>query len=98
MTRSMMLCATQASPDANNTNGELMTRYLTRLVAYLVCAALGACSAFELPSKKIEYKSAGKLPPLDVPPDLTRPTGDDRFVVPDTARGAATFSEYQRDR
>ena len=62
-------------------------------------AALAGCGSIELPSKKIEYKSAGKLPPLDVPPDLTRPSGDERFVVPDGgARGAATYSAYQRDR
>jgi outer membrane protein assembly factor BamC len=56
------------------------------------------CGGFELPSKKIDYKSSGKLQPLDVPPDLVRPAADDRFVVPDSARGAATFSEYQRGR
>jgi outer membrane protein assembly factor BamC len=69
------------------------------IVCFAAAAALAACSTFELPTKKIEYKSAGKLPPLDVPPDLTRPTGDERFVVPDAgARGAATYSAYQRDR
>lgn len=69
-----------------------------RGVACLVaCVALAACSGFEIPTKKVEYKSAGRLPPLDVPPDLVRPTGDDRFVVPES-RGAATFSEYQRER
>jgi outer membrane protein assembly factor BamC len=71
-------------------------------IAYLAAAAaLAACGTIELPTKKIEYKSAGKaqLPQLDVPPDLTRPTGDDRFVVPDAgARGSATYSAYQRDR
>ena len=67
-------------------------------VCLAAVAALAACSGFELPSKKVEYKSSGRLPPLDVPPDLTRPTGDDRFVVPDSTRGAATFSEYQRGR
>ena len=70
----------------------------------IICAALSiilaACSSFEIPTKKIEYKSAGKLPPLDVPPDLTRPSADERFIVPDVATrgGAATFSAYQRDR
>ena len=39
-----------------------------------------------------------KLPPLDVPPDLTRPSADDRFVVPESRGGAATFSAYQKDR
>jgi outer membrane protein assembly factor BamC len=77
-----------------------MTQYWTRAAACLVlCLELAACSGgIQLPSKKVDYKSAGKLPSLEVPPDLTRPNGDDRFVVPDNARGAATYSEYQRER
>ncbi|MEA3152743.1 MAG: outer membrane protein assembly factor BamC [Betaproteobacteria bacterium] len=77
-----------------------MTRYSMRAVACLVvCFALAACGGnIQLPSKKVDYKSAGKLPSLEVPPDLTRPAGDDRFVVPDTSRGAATYSAYQRER
>ena len=68
-------------------------------LALLTAAGLTACGTIELPSKKIEYKSAGRLPPLDVPPDLTRPSGDERFVVPDVgARGSATYSEYRKDR
>lgn len=60
---------------------------------------LAACSTFEIPTKKIDYKSAGKLPPLEVPPDLTRPGADDRFTVPDVnPKGAATFSAYSRER
>ncbi|MBI2295859.1 MAG: outer membrane protein assembly factor BamC [Betaproteobacteria bacterium] len=48
---------------------------------------------------KVDYKSAGKLPPLEVPPDLTRPSADDRYVVPDiNPKGTATYSEYSRDR
>jgi outer membrane protein assembly factor BamC len=73
-----------------------------RILLLLAGVALAACSGFsgiELPTKKVEYKSAGRLPPLDVPPDLTRPQADERFLVPDIAtRGSATFSEYQRDR
>src|SRR5215218_1300261 len=77
-----------------------MTKLVLRALTITACAALAACSGFNLvlPSKKVEYKSAGKLPPLDVPPDLTRPAADDRFAVPDSQRGAATFSEYQRGR
>lgn len=49
-------------------------------------------------SKKIDYKSAGKLPPLEIPPDLTIPQTDDRFAVPDSGpSGSATFSAYSRD-
>ena len=76
-----------------------MSSVWLRILFLLAGVALAACSGFELPTKKIEYKSAGRLPPLDVPPDLTRPPSDERFVVPDVGtRGSATFSEYQRDR
>jgi outer membrane protein assembly factor BamC len=47
---------------------------------------------------QIEYKSAGKLPPLDVPPDLTAPAREGRYQAPDAARGAATLSDYQAGR
>jgi outer membrane protein assembly factor BamC len=65
-------------------------------------AALAACSglpSLRIESKRVDYKSAGRLPPLEVPPDLTRPTGEERFVVPDVnPRGTATYSEYNRER
>ena len=67
------------------------------------CIALGmllaACGTFEIPTKKIDYKSSGKLPPLEIPPDLTRPSADDRFAVPDiNPKGTATLSAYDKDR
>jgi outer membrane protein assembly factor BamC len=50
-------------------------------------------------SKKIDYKSTGKLPTLEVPPDLTKPSRDDRYAVPDTApKGGATYSAYANER
>jgi outer membrane protein assembly factor BamC len=52
-------------------------------------------------SKKIDYKSASnaQVPALEVPPDLTSPARDDRFVVPDTGgRGSATYSAYSGER
>jgi len=61
--------------------------------------ALGACSSFEIPSKKVDYKSSTKLPQLDIPPDLARPGTDDRFVVPDTnPKGTATLSDFNKER
>lgn len=61
---------------------------------------LSACSGNILPeSKKIEYKSSGKLPTLEVPPDLTQPTRDDRYAVPDVSpKGSATYSAYAGER
>ncbi len=50
-------------------------------------------------SRKIDYKSARQVSPLEIPPDLTAPTRDDRFAVPDVSpRGVATFSAYAADR
>jgi outer membrane protein assembly factor BamC len=63
---------------------------------------LAACSSLpkvEIETKKVDYKSAGKLPPLEIPPDLTRPSADDRFVVPDVnPKSTATYSDYNRER
>lgn len=60
---------------------------------------LGACSSLGIESKKIEYKSAGKAPTLETPPDLVAPARDDRFAVPDVGgKGSATFSAYANER
>ncbi len=66
-----------------------------RLVAGgLLLALLAGCSSSLLQGKKIDYRSAGEAPGLEVPPDLTRPGADDRFSVPDVNRGGtATASE-----
>lgn len=61
--------------------------------------ALAGCSGSLVESKKIDYKSARQLPPLEIPPDLTAPTRDDRYAVPDVSpRGVATYSAYTNDR
>jgi len=61
--------------------------------------ALAGCSGGLLESKRIDYKSARQVAPLEIPPDLTAPTRDDRFAVPDVApRGVATYSAYAADR
>ena len=65
-----------------------------------VALALGGCSTATdiLEGKKVDYKSAGSLPPLEVPPDLTTPTRDNRYIVPETGKSSATLSGYQADR
>jgi outer membrane protein assembly factor BamC len=71
---------------------------LVLAVSVLTLAACGSLPKLE--GDRIDYKSAGgKLPPLEVPPDLTRPGTDERFAVPDiNTRGQATASDYNRDR
>jgi outer membrane protein assembly factor BamC len=70
-------------------------------VPFLLIGLLAGCSGNILPeSKKIEYKSAGKLPPLEIPPDLTQQSRDERYAVPDvsTSKGTATYSTYSSER
>ncbi|OFZ90429.1 MAG: hypothetical protein A2W21_02605 [Betaproteobacteria bacterium RBG_16_66_20] len=70
------------------------------VVSLAAAAALGACtmSTDMLSAKKVDYKSAGQLPTLEIPPDLTTPARDNRYVVPDTGKSTATLSGYQADR
>jgi outer membrane protein assembly factor BamC len=69
-------------------------------LAAALAAGLGACSTTTdlLEGKKVDYKSAGQLPTLEIPPDLTTPARDNRYVVPDTGKSSATLSGYQADR
>ncbi len=70
-------------------------------VSLLLVGLLAGCSGNILPeSKKIEYKSAGKLPPLEIPPDLTQQSRDERYAVPDvsSSKGSATYSAYSSER
>ena len=70
------------------------------LAAAALALLAAACSTDGLQdgASRIEYKSAQKLPPLDVPPDLTAPARDGRYQVPDSARSTATLSGYQAGR
>lgn len=50
-------------------------------------------------TKTIDYKSAGRLPPLDIPPDLVQPAIDERYSIPElSSSGSATFSSYNNER
>src|SRR5207244_4013968 len=40
----------------------------------------------------------GSLPPLEIPPDLTSPARDNRYVVPESGTSTATLSGYQAER
>lgn len=77
-----------------------MNPHLSRLAAALLLATVASGCSVLPESKKIEYKSAGKAPSLEVPPDLSQLAKDDRFLVPDIAgsKGSATFSAYAADR
>jgi outer membrane protein assembly factor BamC len=71
----------------------LSSELLRRVSRAAIIAAVGAaflagCETTTSLGKKIDYKSAGSVPALEVPPDLTTPTYDDRYQVT-TASGVA---------
>ena len=70
------------------------------LVLTLSLASTG-CKMIDLfpETKTIDYKSAGKLPPLEIPPDLIQPAIDERYAIPEAnSSGTTTFSSYNNER
>ena len=67
-------------------------------VSLLLVTLLCGCSFFD--TKKDDYKRAGRLPPLEIPPTLSAPTADDRYTIPDPkdVAASATYSEYAKSR
>ena len=57
------------------------------------CALLAGCSTLD--GDKVDYKSVGKGPSLEVPPDLTALSRDTRYVVPGGAVTASGFATGQ---
>jgi len=71
------------------------------LVLAGLALALAACASrtIEIQDKKIEYQQAYEVPQLEIPPDLTSSSIDDRLVVPDiNPRDTATYSAYSGER
>jgi outer membrane protein assembly factor BamC len=62
----------------------------SRFALLALIASLSACSVLE--SDKIDYKSAGKAPTLEVPPDLSQLSRENRYAVPG---GAVSANSYQ---
>ena len=60
-------------------------------LAALMALALGGCESMGVSSlsKRIDYKSAGSGPSLELPPDLTTPQYDDRYAVNSASELAA---------
>ena len=75
-----------------------MNRRLSAVTLALLFSALAGCGI--LPdSRKIDYKSSGKAPTLEIPPDLSQMARDERYLVPDAGgKGSATYSAYNADR
>lgn len=63
---------------------------ISRFALLALVATLAACSVLE--GDKIDYKSAGKAPTLEVPPDLTQLSRENRYALPG---GAVSANAYQ---
>lgn len=71
------------------------------IVLLAASAVLAGCQTVSglVDGNRGDYRSSGRLPPLEVPPDLARPTADNRFNVPEVGGAAsATFSEFDKQR
>ncbi len=66
-------------------------RYIWLLAATLAAVAASGCQTID-EKRRIDYRGARTLPPLEVPPDLTTLPGDK------ASAGAATYSEYVNER
>lgn len=68
---------------------------LHRIVLAALLAATAGCSGFG--NKSSDYKGAQSraAQPLEVPPELTAPTMDDRYAIPDP-RAQTTYSAYSQ--
>lgn len=68
----------------------------------LLVASTAACGLNEKidEASRIDYRSAGKRPSLEIPPDLTAPRADNRFAIPDRPGTASdrTWSGFERNR
>jgi outer membrane protein assembly factor BamC len=67
-----------------------------RRLAAVAALALAGCSSTSVFDSAVDYKTASQLPPLEIPPDLTAPQRDGRFVLPE--QKTATASGYQQER
>jgi outer membrane protein assembly factor BamC len=72
-----------------------MIHFVRRVAVAFAAVALVGCSTVD--STNVEYKSASKAPPLEIPPDLTTPARDERHEIPDiNPTGTATFPPIVR--
>jgi outer membrane protein assembly factor BamC len=70
---------------------------MRKVAAVLAVVLTGCGSVSQIFDSKIDYKTASQLPALEIPPDLTAPSRDTRFALPESPQ-SATLSGYQQER
>ena len=79
-----------------STSATVVAPGLSRVFALSACAlALAGTGCSVLEGDRIDYKSNGKAPSLEVPPDLTALSRDTRYAVPGSAVTASGYSSGQ---
>jgi Uncharacterized lipoprotein len=74
-----------------------MNRHLRLSLAWVLGTALLSGCGVLSGNKDMDYQSAAKREtPLEVPPDLVRPTRDERFALP--ASGVASRADFDRQQ
>lgn len=66
---------------------------LSKMAVLGLAVALSACTALE--TDKVDYRSTGKAPALDIPPDLTQLSKDTRYTMVDGAVSASGYKTGQ---
>jgi outer membrane protein assembly factor BamC len=69
--------------------------HLHRIVLVAAAVGLAGCSGFGFKSTDYKGARARAAQPLEVPPELTAPTMDDRYAIPDP-RAQTTYSAYSQ--
>ncbi len=71
-------------------------KVLRIIISTMMLASLFGCSALT-GDGRIDYgASAKRVPTLEVPPDLTMPSVDDRYKVPQGSEVATSYSDYTK--
>jgi outer membrane protein assembly factor BamC len=80
------------SPMAQRSSAQRGAVYALALLSLAGCGSINSSFGSLLEPERIDYKSAGKAPTLEVPPDLTQLQRENRYALPDGNRGVATAS------
>ncbi len=74
----------------------MSTLHLT--ISTISLLILAGCGTIGIESKRVDYKSAAvKVPPLEVPPDLTTRVAGDRYTIPGVGGEiVAVYSDYSK--
>jgi len=64
---------------------------------FIATLTLAGCGSMSLENKRVDYQAAAvKVQSLEVPPDLTSPTTEDHFNIPEGSTAVANYSDFTK--